>query len=314
MNRGAISFRGALLAGVMVGGISSAAFGADGCGTKPLGTIVVATLNRAPIVTLLANGHAVTLILDTGAERTVLTPEVAERIGAQRPSVEFQRQMRGITGNLPSHEIELRSFAAGPVAIPWRRLLVASVNMAKVFPTPLDGLLGADVLSDFDVDLDLPHHELTLYEKQTCPTAAPDWRAPYVSLGTGLSQGERLFFPVRLDGRSLTGFIDTGSQITAISITAARTLGLSETLLAGDRPVVTQGVAAARLQSRVHRFEKLEIGAAVISKPNIIVTGLKLDEADMVLGMDLLACRRLWLSYGSRRVFLLGQQFSPERR
>ncbi|HVH50286.1 MAG TPA: aspartyl protease family protein, partial [Candidatus Bathyarchaeia archaeon] len=98
--------------------------------------------------------------------------------------------------------------------------------------------------------------------------------------------------------------IDTGSQITAISITAARTLGLSETLLAGDRPVVTQGVAAARLQSRVHRFEKLEIGAAMISKPEMIVTDLKLDEADMVLGMDLLASRRLWLSYESRKIFL----------
>lgn len=304
MNLSSSQFRVVLIAGSLLALLSGRPTYANGCGTKPLGKIIVATLNRAPIVTVSANGHAVTLILDTGAERTILTPEVAERIGAQRPSIEFQRQVRGITGNLPSHEIELRSFAAGPVAIPWRRLLVASVNMANVFPTPLDGLLGADVLSDFDVDLDLPHHELTLYEKQTCPTAAPDWRAPYVSLDTGLSRGERLFFPVRLDGRPLTGFIDTGSQITAISITAARTLGLSETLLAGDRPVVTQGVAAARLQSRVHRFEKLEIGAAMISKPEMIVTDLKLDEADMVLGMDLLASRRLWLSYESRKIFL----------
>ena len=40
---------------------------ADGCGTKTLGKIAVATLNSAPFVTLSATGHAVTLILDTGA-------------------------------------------------------------------------------------------------------------------------------------------------------------------------------------------------------------------------------------------------------
>src|SRR5436305_12195058 len=84
-----------------------------------VGNVVVATLNRVPFVTLSANGHSVTLIVDTGAERTVLTPEAAKAIDAQRPRIEFQRQVRGIGGDLASHEIELRSFAAGEVAIPW---------------------------------------------------------------------------------------------------------------------------------------------------------------------------------------------------
>src|SRR5438046_9068664 len=53
-----------------------------GCSTKLLGNVVVATLNRVPFVTLSANGHSVTLIVDTGAERTVLTPEAAKQIGA----------------------------------------------------------------------------------------------------------------------------------------------------------------------------------------------------------------------------------------
>src|SRR5437763_12446221 len=102
-----------------------------GCGTKPIGQIIVATLNRAPMVSLFANGHAISLILDTGAERTILTPAVADRIGAQRPRVEFQRQMRGIAGTLPTHEVELRSFAAGNIAMPWRRVFVAPVTLTK---------------------------------------------------------------------------------------------------------------------------------------------------------------------------------------
>src|SRR6185437_11172613 len=107
------------------------------------GKIVVATLNRAPFVTFSANSHPGTLILDKAAERTVLTPQRPAASGPSVPRLSF----------LGSHEVELRSFAGGPVALPWHRVLVAPVTMAIVFATPFDGLLGADVLSDFDIDL-----------------------------------------------------------------------------------------------------------------------------------------------------------------
>jgi predicted aspartyl protease len=252
----------------------------------------------------LANGHPVTLILDTGAQGTVLTPSAAARIGAQRPRIEFSRQLRGISGDLRSHEVELRSFNAGSIALPWHRLSVAPVTTAQVFATPLDGLLGADVLSDFDIDLDLAHHELKFYEKQTCPTAAPDWAEPYISLSAGLSRGVHLFFPVQLDGRSLTAFIDTGAQITTISTAAARAIGVSESLLSSDEPSTAQGIAAGPLPARLHRFATLKVGPLVIARPEMLVADVKVNDADMVLGIDFLLQRRLWLSYGSRRVFL----------
>jgi predicted aspartyl protease len=293
-----------LIASAILAAFAATVSHAGDCGTKPVGNVIVATLNRAPMVTLSANGKAVTLILDTGAERTVLTPDVAERIGAQRPSIEFQRHLRGIAGDLPTHEVELRSFAAGEVAIPWRRVLVAPVKMASVFPTPLDGLLGADALSDFDIDIDLPRHQMTLYRKQTCETATPNWAGPYISISTGLSRGERLFFPVQLDGRRLTAVIDTGSQFTVLATASARALGLTEGQLSRDRSVSTQGVAGEPLSSRVHRFARLEVGALIIRNPEVVVTDLTLNEADIVLGVDFVSSRRLWLSYGSRRIFL----------
>jgi hypothetical protein len=83
------------------------------CGAKPVGELTVATIDNVPFVTLTANGHPVTLILDTGAERTVFLPAVAERVGARAPQVEFQRQLRGIGGSLATREIELQSFRAG---------------------------------------------------------------------------------------------------------------------------------------------------------------------------------------------------------
>jgi predicted aspartyl protease len=278
---------------------------AGSCGTARLGEATVATLRNAPIVTLLANGTPVTLLLDTGAETTILTPAVVERIGAQRPRVEFQRQLHGLAGSLQTSEVELRSFTVGGVAIPWLRVRVAPVNVASVFSGPLDGVLGADTLSSFDLDLDLPGHRMIIYAKQTCPDAAPVWSDPYARIAAGRSRGDHLFFPVKLDGHRIDAFVDTGSQFTVLSTRAALTLGVTEPVLAHDRVATVRGAASERLPAHVHRFSQLAIGAEVIRNPETIVTDVRLSDADLVLGIDFLKPRRIWLSYGSQQIFLL---------
>jgi len=278
--------------------------GGRGCGAVRLGQTTVATLRNAPIVTLSANGAPVTLVIDTGAQGTILTPAVAQRIGAQRPRIEFQRQLRGIAGSLPTDEVELRSFTIGGVAIPWRRVRVAPVNVASVFSGPLDGVLGADSLSSFDVDLDLPDHRMVLYEKQTCPSAVPAWPQPYATISAGRSLGDHLFFPVQLDGRRTDAFIDTGSQFTVLSTRAALAMGVTAAVLERDRAVTVLGAAAERLTARVHRFSRLEIGTEILRNPEIIVTDVRLSDADLVLGIDFLRSRRIWLSYGSQQIFI----------
>ena len=275
------------------------------CAAVRLGETTVATLRNAPIVTLSANGMPVTLVLDTGAEGTILTPPIAQRIGAQRPRIEFQRQIRGIGGTLQTSEVELRSFTVGGVAIPWRRVRVAPVNLASVFSGPLDGVLGADSLSSFDVDLDLPGHRMVLYERQTCPGALPAWTQPYARINAGRSMGGHLFFPVQLDGRRSDAFVDTGSQFTVLSTRAAIALGVSATVLARERVATVHGVAAEQLAAHVHRFSQLQIGAETIRDPEIIVTDVRLSDADLVLGIDFLRPRRVWLSYGSQQIFIM---------
>ncbi len=278
---------------------------AGACATVRLGETTVATLRNAPIVTLSANGVPVTLVLDTGAEGTILTPAVAQRIGAQPPRVEFQRQLRGIAGTLQTSEVELRSFIVGGVAIPWRRVRVAPVNVASVFSGALDGVLGADSLSSFDVDLDLPGHRMVLYGKQTCPGAAPVWTGPYARISAGRSRGDHLFFPVQLDGHRTDAFIDTGSQFTVLSTRAALALGVTAGVLARDRMATVRGAAAEQLAAHVHRFSQLEIGEETIRNPEIIVTDVRLSDADLVLGIDFLRPRRIWLSYGSQQIFIM---------
>ena len=285
-------------------GLHAVADAAGACRPVRLGETTVATLRNAPIVTLFANGIPVSLLLDTGAESTVLTPAAAKRVGAQRPTVEFQRQLRGLAGTLQTSEVELRSFTVGNVTIPWRRVRVASVYVPSVFSGPLDGVLGADTLSSFDVELDLPHYRIAFYTRQACPDALPAWTDSYIRIAAGRSLGDHLFFPARLDGRRIDAFIDTGAQGTVLSTQAALGSGVSAAALAHDPTTMTRGAAAEQLTAHIHRFSRLEIGEEVVRDPEVIITDVRLSDADLVLGVDFLRSRRVWFSYGSQQIFL----------
>jgi predicted aspartyl protease len=273
------------------------------CYAKPLGQITVAAPYNVPFVAPLANGHPVILLLDTGAEQSLLTPSAAERIGAQAPRVEFRRQMHGAAGSLSTREVELRSFSAGGVEIPWRRLLVAPVAIPAPLGIDLDGLLGTDVLSGFDIDLDLPHHRMMFYRKQSCQDAPP-WSEPYMEIGTGRSRGEHLFFSARLDGRRIVAFVDTGTQRSILTQKSALALGITRETLERDPSITTKDAAGTLLTSHVHRFANLMVGSEVIHNPALVVTNVNLEDADVILGLDFLRFRRIWLSYALLRIFL----------
>jgi predicted aspartyl protease len=257
-------------------------------------------VNGLPLVTVRADGASLKLILDTGAERTILTSGAVERVGGRSPQIEFRRSLSGVGGSLPSREVEFKSFTIDGVELPWRRAMVATIATPSILST-VDGVLGTDVLGRFDIDLDLPNHRMSLYEKGTC---TPDWASPDTGIGIGRSAvNGHMFFPVRLDNRGITATIDTGAQRTTLSVATVRSMGITDAVLARDPPIQTKGFGAARLSSRIHRFDSLAVGNVRVSNPEIVVTELRLRGIDLILGMDFLRSRRLWLSYSGFRMF-----------
>jgi len=282
---------------------STPAYAADGvgvCGTIRLADTAVGLLDNQPIVKVFANSATVLLLLDTGAEATVLTPAAAQRIGAQQARV-MGRQMHGITGDIPAGELELRSFTIGGVEVPRKRVRVAPIEIVNALSGPLDGVLGADTLSSFDIDLDLPGRRMTLYQEQSCAIASPAWAQPYA----GRSPSNRLYFPVQLDGRRISALFDTGAQFSVLSTRTALALGVSEGVLARDPAVMVRGADGEQLSAHAHRFFRLEVDGEVIRNAEIDVTEINLNDADFVLGIDFLGSQRVWISYGSQQLFLM---------
>jgi hypothetical protein len=83
-----------------------------------------------------------------------------------------------------------------------------------------------------------------------------------------------------------------------------RRTSLTEATLASDQSITTVGAAGERLSSRIHRFSRLDVGAVIVRNPELVVADVRLRDADMLLGIDFLEKRRLWLSYGATRIYL----------
>jgi predicted aspartyl protease len=268
-------------------------------------------LRGLPLVTAQIDGAAATLILDTGAEETMLTAAAAARLGL-RPHYEYPRHLHSVSGAVVTGEARLKSLAVGNAAAADFIILVGALALPHVAGVQPAGLLGGDFLSRFDVALDLANGRLALY-RPGCALLRPPWRGAYTSLPANRSIDNRLFFPVDLDGRKLFAFIDTGAQISAIDRAAVRDLGISRTAIARDPVAMMRGIAPPRVRAYAHRFAWLRVGGDMWRDPTMIVADLNLPDADIVLGLDFLRGRRVWFSYAARRL-LIGPPDGPQAR
>lgn len=257
----------------------------------------------APLVTLVLNGHPAHLMLDTGAERTTLTEDAARRLGLLadfHPS----ELVKGVGGNVRAGEVRPDLATAGGGKLPGIGFVVVPNSLPPVGDQTVDGLLGADMLGAYDIDLDIGHHLVRLYDPAACPTPSLPWRRDYDEVSAHLSRHRHIAFPITLDGHKLTAFIDTGAQLSLLDAAATSQMGVTEAALGQDQPVQMQGVSAEVVTARQHRFGRMGLADAVLLAPTVAVMPLRLDDADLLMGADVLQRERIWLSYATQRIFV----------
>jgi len=124
------------------------AAGASGV-TRTGGTQIKFTPGRPIIVEALINGRTTTrLVLDTGADRTVVNPRALAAAGVSlRQSA--NGRIRGATGTAPVQAAYVDSLEVGRARV--GKLLVISHDIEQ---DGVDGLLGRDFLGQFTVSID----------------------------------------------------------------------------------------------------------------------------------------------------------------
>jgi predicted aspartyl protease len=299
---GVVIGRAAILILLLTTAAANGAAAAEDCGPAPAAELRVTLLRDLPTVRIAVDGQPVTLMLDTGAEDTVLDPQTAARLGLVG-HYEYPRHFGALGGGTGSGVAATRHFVAGAVDVPDFRIMIGGVSLPDLEGIQPQGLLGADFLGQFAVDLDLPDGRLRLY-RPGCLTVEPAWSPPFATIAANRSLHDRLFFPVTLDGRQLFAFIDSGAVRSVIDREAAAALGVGAADLQRAPAATLRGATAATVAAPLHRFKQLRIGEISVQDPELSVAPLGLNDADIILGEDFIEPRRLWLSYAPPQIFI----------
>jgi predicted aspartyl protease len=286
----------------LAAGLSAAvsAAASDRCQSVLRVDVPITFAEGVPIIRLQVNHKEAALVLDTGAESTIVSTSAADRLQLPRSMV-YPRRLQGLGGGVVAGMVDLPDLAIGGVHFPNFGALVAPVDLPKLDGVVPDGLLGADILSDFEVDLDFAHSRVRLF----CAVGAPDWGTPYTVIDANRSVHDRLFFRATLDGKKVATIIDTGAQNSVIDTRFALAAGANPQVLSREPAKAVRGVSGgAGTPARPYRFRQLVIGDETLANPILLVAPLGLEDADLIVGADLLRDRRVRLSYRSHRIFL----------
>ena len=273
------------------------------CSMDKVAELPVRIVGGAVMIPASINHTAVQMELDTGAEMTTVTPSAASELRLP-PDARRRTLVHATGGDVTSRNQIVWNFEVGHQL--WQDQSFTLVDLARTLheDPPVAGLLGADLLSEFDVELDLPHGRMALWEVHDCAGdfAWPD--VPHYRLELQRHPPNKLVTQVRVQGQTLTALIDWGANATMMTDAAAARLGVTPDMLNHDPSGHQNGADRREGVVHLHQFTDVQIGPEHFHLLRMQVAPIHVRDADALLGIDYARRRRLWLSYATGQMFV----------
>lgn len=240
--------------------------------------------------------------LDTAAGATMVTPALAESLALAEVPGERVATL-GTHGKTENAVVELKSLTVGEAGVVDVQAVVLDLDHITKGDWRLDGILGMDFLSQFDVRLDFASNTVSLY------TAALD-RSDCAACPSGLDgvtfetiDPGFIILPATVDGKPVNALLDTGSGHSGLNGEAAAALGVTLPPTTESAPA-GHGMALQTGPVAVGGFTLAELATLhVMEHPIMEALGLA-DSPAMLMGTDQLASRIVTICYGLGTLFL----------
>lgn len=271
------------------------------CRMERVETLPLLAGNR-PMIEMAINGTPLPMVVDTGAQGSSVTPQTVAALKLPR---DRKRRTRSTTvGGVDVTENALVETLGVPsFGFIDRSLAVLSLDAVPGEAAPA-GLIGADLLGDFEIELDLPARRLIFYRAAGCDSVRPAWTGKYQTVAARPSKDHDFLLPIDLDGHGLTALFDTGATSGTVSRAAARSVGVSDAELDNDRPVTGTSAGSHGYAIRRHRFDSVRIGTETFRNVSLDVADFTRTGVDLLIGVDYMRQRRFFLSYATGTLFI----------
>lgn len=315
----------ALLAGVafvvlsMIGG-TTGAWAADTCQMVKSDSLPVVMDGNQPLVKVEVNGHPVYFLVDTGASLSMILRNKAEELGL--PAFSGRNgTLSGVGGRSDIQTTRIPTFTLGQHTVTDMPLTLSGergIGRADVV-----GLLGEDVFRKFDVEFDLAHGVINLYQPRGCETAFLGFwsdAAMTADMRPVNPQNPKITLDVTVAGQPVRAILDSGASYSVLSLQAAARAGVTpETpgVVMGEK---AQGIGAKGVQDWVGVFDGFTLGDETIKHAKLRFADLfgmgtyteagsrlAIDNAqnrpEMLLGADFLKAHHVLIAHSQNRLY-----------
>jgi len=297
------------------------AFAADCPPLKIVGQAQMVSTRGMLLVPGKLQDQPINVLIDTGGWVRVISPEMVEKLKLT-PTRRNVEQI-GVTGKPMNRTVTLSSFQAGTLYGEHMPFFVGNA------PFDADGrvgaLIGPEILTQFDVDLDFGAHKINFIRQDHCEGNVVYWPHKVVAVVPfELSEQRHILLPVMLDGVKMTAMLDTGATNSVINFDAADTyFGLTKKSPDVKKIGVVNGDAKVALYART--FKTLVIAGVTISNPtlnmmpdlmrihlhqtppinSLIVREKEADGMeDVILGLEELRHLHIYIAYKEQKLYI----------
>src|SRR5438105_1542201 len=245
------------------------------------------------------NGQKIGVLLDTGAQNSVILRAAADRLGLTRQTAPGYRAY-GVGGETYVEYTVLDEMKLGQGARRnWRVLVLGERELGQDHAL----LLGYDFFQQVDIEFDLPNDTVRLFQAEDCGNVSLAYwargTADVISLAID-NEKPGILVPVKLNDRALLAELDSGASRSVVSRLVAAQIGVTP-----DTPTRVIGA-----------FQSFVIGGEMIRNPEIRFTDLSIastqtgcrvalreDLRDMLLGLDFLRAYRVYVAHSQGRLY-----------
>jgi predicted aspartyl protease len=222
----------------------------------------------------------------------------------------------GIGGETHAESVHIDEFRIGESVRKNWRVLVAGEHD---FSDDIAVILGDDFLQQIDLEFDLAHHAVRLYQTKDCEGVSLAYWTTEPAGEVPIEAGQRIWVTIAINGKPVRAELDSAASYSVLSRADAARLGVtpeSPGVVAGG---CVTGEGKRQMDSWIGLFESFAIGNEIIRNPRIrfadlwqyttyTETGSRLParfagQPDMLLGADFLRAHRVLVARGQRKMY-----------
>jgi predicted aspartyl protease len=265
-----------------------------------------------PVIDGAINGQKIGILLDTGAAQSLVRRSGTARLGLTRYPVEGL----AVDGAAGAEFVHLDEFRIGrAVRKNWR----VSVAGEYDFGDDVFFVLGDDFFNRVDVEFDLAHNVVKLFEAKDCEGASlAYWAKDAVQVP--IESGSKIELIVSINGTPLRARLDSSSTRSVVSLPDAERLGVTPKTPGVVGGGCYYGSGKEGVESWIAPFESFAVGNELVRNPRIHIaqvwknytvteTGSRLPTSvgglpAMLLGADFLRSHRVLVAQSQQKIYL----------